>query len=214
MLERLRNMEPLSGQEEYRIRSRLRNIILLLAGMVLAFAIWAIVQKKGFSPVYYVIIVVFLLCNWLLMDVAPLFLCRAIAGRTDRQVSAFFKLMGLGLLGNLGLGWFLLAMNNQSIYGALVYLISTMAGRKQREIYFSKDEEAEKEPAPKKPEKEPDHLPTAADRMNRLNELSRLADQEAGLPAEEVQDTENTEDTENVQDTVNVQDTEANDGSV
>ena len=35
MLERLRNMEPLSGQEEYRIRSRLRNIILLLAGMVL-----------------------------------------------------------------------------------------------------------------------------------------------------------------------------------
>ena len=119
MLERLRNMEPLSGQEEYRIRSRLRNIILLLAGMVLAFAIWAIVQKKGFSPVYYVIIVVFLLCNWLLMDVAPLFLCRAIAGRTDRQVSAFFKLMGLGLLGNLGLGWFLLAMNNQSIYGAL-----------------------------------------------------------------------------------------------
>ena len=79
MLERLRNMEPLSGQEEYRIRSRLRNIILLLAGMVLAFAIWAIVQKKGFSPVYYVIIVVFLLCNWLLMDVAPLFLCRAIA---------------------------------------------------------------------------------------------------------------------------------------
>ena len=50
--------------------------------------------------------------------------------------------------------------------------------------------------------------------MNRLNELSRLADQEAGVPAEEVQDTENAEDTENVQDTVNVQDTEANDGSV
>ena len=103
MLDKLKNMEPLSPQEENRIMRKLRAVVLVMAGLVLAFAIWSIVKKRDFTAVYYVIVSVFLFCNWFLIDVAPAFLCRALAGRSDKKVSAFLKMAGLGLLGNIGL---------------------------------------------------------------------------------------------------------------
>ena len=116
MLDKLKNMEPLSPQEENRIMWKLRAVVLVMAGLVLAFAIWSIVKKRDFTAVYYVIVSVFLFCNWFLIDVAPAFLCRALAGRSDKKVSAFLKMAGLGLLGNIGLGWFLMSMQNQILY--------------------------------------------------------------------------------------------------
>ena len=185
MLDKLKNMEPLSAQEENRIMRRLRAAVLVLAGLVLAFAIWSIVKKRSFTTIYYVIVSVFLFCNWFLIDVAPAFLCRALAGRSDKKVSAFLKMAGLGLLGNIGLGWFLMSMQNQTMYGALVYLVSVIWARKQREIYYGPDDEEEEAAAESMPavaEKEseiaPDHLPTAADRLKRLNEISAKLDEE------------------------------------
>ncbi len=182
MLDKLRNMEPLSAQEENRILTRLRAAILILAGLVLAFAVWSIVNKREFSTAYYVIVVIFLFCNWFLIDVAPAFLCRALAGRSDRKVNAFLKMAGLGLLGNIGLGWFLMSMQNQTMYGALVYLVSVIWARKQREIYYGPDEEEEEVPKEEVAEekvvpKDPQHLPTAADRLKRLNEISAGLDE-------------------------------------
>ena len=98
MLDKLKNMEPLSPQEENRIMWKLRAVVLVMAGLVLAFAIWSIVKKRDFTAVYYVIVSVFLFCNWFLIDVAPAFLCRALAGRSDKKVNAFLKMAGLGLL--------------------------------------------------------------------------------------------------------------------
>ena len=49
MLDKLRNMEPLSAQEENRIMRRLRAAVLILAGLVLAFAVWSIVKKRSFT---------------------------------------------------------------------------------------------------------------------------------------------------------------------
>ena len=180
MLEKLRNMEPLSHEEESRINHRLRLAVILVAAGVLAFVIWSIVSKKGLSPAYYALVVVLLLTNWGLSDVAPIFLCRALAGRTRKQVNAYLMIVLFGLVANIGLGWFLLALQNQSIYGALLYLLGVTFSRKQREIYNSTDEEEEEEPQKPEPEEvKPDHLPTAADRLKRLNEISAQLDQEA-----------------------------------
>ena len=51
MLDKLKNMEPLSPQEENRIMRKLRAVVLVMAGLVLAFAIWSIVKKRDFSAV-------------------------------------------------------------------------------------------------------------------------------------------------------------------
>ena len=219
MLDKLKNMEPLSPQEENRIMRKLRAVVLVMAGLVLAFAIWSIVKKRDFTAVYYVIVSVFLFCNWFLIDVAPAFLCRALAGRSDKKVSAFLKMAGLGLLGNIGLGWFLMSMQNQTMYGALVYLVSVIMARKQREIYYGPDDEDEaQEQAPAKEEearKTPEHLPTAADRLKRLNEISAGLDvDESGVNEEDAEITETAAVTEPVEVTEPAEAAEENDGSV
>ncbi len=219
MLDKLKNMEPLSPQEENRIMRKLRAVVLVMAGLVLAFAIWSIVKKRDFTAVYYVIVSVFLFCNWFLIDVAPAFLCRALAGRSDKKVSAFLKMAGLGLLGNIGLGWFLMSMQNQTMYGALVYLVSVIMARKQREIYYGPDDEDEaQEQAPAKEEearKTPEHLPTAADRLKRLNEISAGLDaDESGVNEEDAEITEAAAVTEPVEVTEPAEAAEENDGSV
>lgn len=219
MLDKLKNMEPLSPQEENRIMRKLRAVVLVMAGLVLAFAIWSIVKKRDFTAVYYVIVSVFLFCNWFLIDVAPAFLCRALAGRSDKKVSAFLKMAGLGLLGNIGLGWFLMSMQNQTMYGALVYLVSVIMARKQREIYYGPDDEDEaQEQAPAKEEearKTPEHLPTAADRLRRLNEISAGLDaDESGVNEEDAEITEAAAVTEPVEVTEPAEAAEENDGSV
>ena len=215
MLDKLKNMEPLSPQEENRIMRKLRAVVLVMAGLVLAFAIWSIVKKRDFSAVYYVIVSV-----WFLIDVAPAFLCRALAGRSDKKVSAFLKMAGLGLLGNIGLGWFLMSMQNQTMYGALVYLVSVIMARKQREIYYGPDDEEEdvqKQEQARKEEvqKTPEHLPTAADRLKRLNEISAGLDaDESGVDAEDAEITETAAVTEPVDVTEPAEAAEENDGSV
>lgn len=219
MLDKLKNMEPLSPQEENRIMRKLRAVVLVMAGLVLAFAIWSIVKKRDFTAVYYVIVSVFLFCNWFLIDVAPAFLCRALAGRSDKKVSAFLKMAGLGLLGNIGLGWFLMSMQNQTMYGALVYLVSVIMARKQREIYYGPDDEDEaQEQAPAKEEearKTPEHLPTAADQLKRLNEISAGLDvDESGVNEEDAEITEAAAVTEPVEVTEPAEAAEENDGSV
>jgi len=189
MFDNLRKMEPLPAGEERRLSHRLRLGVIVVAAVVLAFVIWSIVTKRGLSKTYYVLVVVLLVTNWLLSDVVPVFLCRLLAGRSKKQAEAYVKAALFGLLANVGLGWFLLAMSNQSIYGALMYLVGMTFGRKQREIYSNPGEEdeerAQEEPA--EPEKAPDYLPTAADRLRRLNELAEQADADSGEgePAEQ-----------------------------
>ena len=220
MLDKLKNMEPLSPQEENRIMRKLRAVVLVMAGLVLAFAIWSIVKKRDFTAVYYVIVSVFLFCNWFLIDVAPAFLCRALAGRSDKKVSAFLKMAGLGLLGNIGLGWFLMSMQNQTMYGALVYLVSVIMARKQREIYYGPDDEEEdvqkqEQARNEEARKTPEHLPTAADRLKRLNEISAALDaDESGVDAEDAEITEAAAVTEPVEVTEPAEAAEENDGSV
>lgn len=183
MLDNLRKMEPLSAQEENRIMHRLRMTVLVIALAVLAFVVWSIVKKREFSTIYYVIVILFLAANWILTDVAPIFLARVLAGRTSAQAGGYLKAVLFGLLANAGLGWFLLSMNNQSLYGALVYLLGITMARKQRDIYRSEDEAGEENAEEAKTQNReeaaaPEHLPTAADRMRRLNELSAQFDAE------------------------------------
>ena len=180
MFDNLRKMEPLPAEEERRIAHRLRLGVIVVAVVVLAFVIWSIVTKRGLSKIYYVLVVALLATNWLLSDVVPIFLCRTLAGRSKKQAEAYVRASLFGLLANAGLGWFLLAMSNQSIYGALMYLVGMTMGRKQREIYSNPEEEEEENPeeAEAAPEESPDYLPTAADRLRRLNELAEQADAE------------------------------------
>ncbi len=192
MLEKLRNMEPLPKEEENRITRRLQLSVIVFAVAILAFIIWAIVKKKEPNGLYMGIVVLFLLCNWFFSDVAPIFFARALAGRSRRQVSAYMKAAGFGLLANFGLGWFIYAMNNQSLIGALVYLAGITFSRKQMDIYNS--DETEEEEEPQEEVVVPESLPTASDRLRRLNEIS--AQQDAALREAEGQDAQLQDETQ------------------
>ena len=168
MLEKLRNMEPLPSEEARRLDKKLRMGILAAAVCVAAVVVWMFVTKRPVGKLYFAVVFLFLACNWTLSDLIPAFAGRALAGRSDEQVSAFLKAAGLDLLANIGLGWFLAAMSHGSIYGAVVYFIGITGARKQRDIYFGTAEKKEKKAELREPEPaDPALLPTAADRLER-----------------------------------------------
>lgn len=188
MLENLRNMEPLPPEEARGIEKKLRMGILAAAVCVALIVVWMFITKRQIGKLYFAVVVLFLGCNWILSDVAPVFLARALAGRSDEQVSAYLKAAGLGLLANVGLGWFLAAMSNGSIYGAIVYFIGITGARKQREIYYGTAEQEESSPAPEEPESiDPALLPSAADRLEREAEPGAEAEAPEATPVTEAE---------------------------
>ena len=118
MLENLKNQERLSQDEEDRIDNRIRIIVLVMTGVVVAVIIWALVTKKPIGTWYYALILTLLAVIWLIKCVAATFLKHALAQRTDEQVSAYLKAAGLEFVSYAGLAWFLIGMNGNGIFGA------------------------------------------------------------------------------------------------
>ena len=149
MIEKMKNMEPLTEEEEARISRNLLIAILIPAAGVVGFMIWCGVRHMELGIPFYVLIGIFLLYEWLMMDVFSLYWKHGLAGKTDEQCSAAIKMALLGLLANGGLAFFLMSMNQYSIYGAVAYFLATMMKRKQRDIYegISEDEDTADETA-------------------------------------------------------------------
>ena len=143
MLENLKNQERLSPREEDRIDNRIRIIILVMTGIVVAVIIWAVVKKKPLGPWYYALILTLLAIIWILKCVVAGLLNHALAQRTDEQVAAYLKAAGLELASYAGLGWFLIGLNGNGIIGAVIYLIAMTTGRKQMELYYKEPGEEE-----------------------------------------------------------------------
>ena len=195
MLDHLRNQERLDPSVEDRIDRNTRIIILAMTAVVVAVILWAVFTKKPFGIWYYAVILVLLAIVWLIKCVISAFPKHALAQRTDEQVSAYLKAAGLELAAYVGLGWFLVGMQGNGIFGAVVYLIGITGARKQREIYYQEPgEETEEDGSPDQPDgpsdqtdedildgdvkvisesvspSEPGSLPSAADRLLREKE--------------------------------------------
>ena len=190
MLENLKNQNRLSPEEEERIDRVIRIFILVVTGVVIAVIIWALVTKKTFVSWYYALILTLLAMVWVVKCVLGGILKHSLAQRTDEQVMAYLKAAGLELVSYAGLAWFLIGMQGNGIFGAIVYLIGTTGARKQREIYYKEPGEEEEETggdaaqpeeqdaddgsapgAEDAPASETLTLPSAADRLQREKEL-------------------------------------------
>lgn len=187
MIEKLRNQERLSAEEENRIEKIIRICILSVLGAVICIILWGAFQHRTFGKLYYATIIILIAIVWFVQYVLSAILKHSLAGRTDEQVSAYLKAAGFELAAYAGLGWFLLAMNGNAIFGAVIYMIGVTAARKQKEIYYGtagKEDEQDTEPGSPSSgeagvtdvsEKEgdqsavmvPDSLPSAADRLLR-----------------------------------------------
>lgn len=144
MLENLRQQNRLSSVEERQIENKIRIILLIAAAIVIAFVVWTAMNKKSTSPLYYGVMIGLLVFVWIIQDVVGAVWKHALAQRSDEQVSAYLKAAGLDLVGYVGLTWFLLAMNSNSIIGAAIYLFGVTSARRQRDIYYTEpDEKAE-----------------------------------------------------------------------
>ncbi len=143
MLDNLRQMNRLSDAEERRIENRIRIIIFALALAVVIFVVMQGLKGVKLGPFYYGIMLTLLAVIWILQDVVGTVLKHALAQRTDEQVNAYLKACGLDLLSYVGLAWFLVAMNSNSIIGAAIYVVGITSSRKQRDIYYKEPGEEE-----------------------------------------------------------------------
>lgn len=142
MIEFLRNQERLSKEEEARIDSRIRTAILVLIAVAAGIIILALVRGKPPGNWYLALILAVLGTVWFTSYVLSAIWKRALAGRTDEQVSAYLRAALLGLCAYAGLGWFLIAMQGNAILGAVIYVLAITGARKQKEIYYKEDTEA------------------------------------------------------------------------
>ena len=182
MLEKFRNQERLSVDEEERIDRNIRYFILVLMGVIIAVLLWIVIAKKPLGPWYYASIITVLAVVWFSKCVLSAILKHSLAQRSDEQVSAYLKGAGLELLSYAGLCWFLVGLNGNGIYGAIAYLIGMTGARKQREAYYQEpgqEEEAGGSDAPEADTGSQEVLPSA-------QEISDSAESEPGvLPSAE-----------------------------
>ena len=182
MLEKFRNQERLSVQEEERIDRNIRYFILALMGVIIAVLLWIVIAKKPLGSWYYALIITVLAVVWFSKCVLSAILKHSLAQRSDEQVSAYLKGAGLELLSYAGLCWFLVGLNGNGIYGAIAYLIGMTGARKQRDAYDQEpgqEEEAGGSDAPEADTGSQEVLPSA-------QEISDSAESEPGvLPSAE-----------------------------
>ena len=182
MLEKFRNQERLSVEEEERIDRNIRYFILALMGVIIAVLLWIVIAKKPLGSWYYALIITVLAVVWFSKCVLSAILKHSLAQRSDEQVSAYLKGAGLELLAYAGLCWFLVGLNGNGIYGAIAYLIGMTGARKQRDAYYQEPgqkEEAGGSDAPEADTGSQEALPSA-------QEISDSAEREPGaLPSAE-----------------------------
>jgi hypothetical protein len=136
MIEKLRNQERLSEEQERRIEIRIRNAVLALIAVAVVVIIIALMRGMKPGNWYYALILAVLGSVWVTRYVLSAVWKRALAQRTDEQVSAYLKAAGLELAAYAGLGWFLIGLNGNAIIGAVIYVIAVTAARKQKDLYY------------------------------------------------------------------------------
>ena len=152
MLEKSRNQERLSVEEEDRIDRIVRIFILVLMAAIIAVLVWIVIAKKPLGAWYNAVIITVLAVVWFSKCVLSAILKHSLAQRSDEQVSAYLKGAGLELLAYAGLCWFLVGLNGNGIYGAIVYLIGMTGARKQRETYYQEPGQEEEDGSSDEPD--------------------------------------------------------------
>lgn len=152
MLEKYRNQERLSVEEEDRIDRIIRIFILVLMAVIIAVLVWIVIAKKPLGAWYNAVIITVLAVVWFSKCVLSAILKHSLAQRSDEQVSAYLKGAGLELLSYAGLCWFLVGLNGNGIYGAIVYLIGMTGARKQRETYYQEPGQEEEDGSSDEPD--------------------------------------------------------------
>ena len=152
MLEKFRNQERLSVDEEDRIDRIVRIFILVLMAAIIAVLVWIVIAKKPLGAWYNAVIITVLAVVWFSKCVLSAILKHSLAQRSDEQVSAYLKGAGLELLAYAGLCWFLVGLNGNGIYGAIVYLIGMTGARKQRETYYQEPGQEEEDGSSDEPD--------------------------------------------------------------
>lgn len=152
MLEKFRNQERLSVEEEDRIDRIVRIFILVLMAAIIAVLVWIVIAKKPLGAWYNAVIITVLAVVWFSKCVLSAILKHSLAQRSDEQVSAYLKGAGLELLAYAGLCWFLVGLNGNGIYGAIVYLIGMTGARKQRETYYQEPGQEEEDGSSDEPD--------------------------------------------------------------
>lgn len=190
MEEKGKSEERLSREEEYRIDQKIRMSAILLAVCILAYLIYCMMKKVQIGIVYYVIVIAFCAVYWTMSDLVSLKLKRGFAGRSERQKSAYKKMAALDLIGDIGLGVFLVGINEQySLVGAGVFLIGVVYGRKFRTEYEKEDGERSGGPGSRAAGEGQTGtpLPSAADRVQRKTAAEKIEElNRAAAEAEEV----------------------------
>ena len=129
-------------ETQKKIRRRITIGTLVALAVIIAIMIIGLITKTLSVFAFQVIVVVFLLAYWVVTDILEPRLTRELEEATPAQKTAYWKYMGVDLLGYLGLIYFMSTMGEQGsssmgIMGVVVYALCMSAKRRYREEFLN-----------------------------------------------------------------------------
>lgn len=118
-----------------KIERRITISSMLLAACVMGYFLYTMIVRREIGPEYYVVIVTFLSLFWILTDVLSVVLTKGFEGKTEAQIKAYKIFALLDLVGLAGLAYFVMALQNNGMMGAIIYAAAIMGKRKFYEEY-------------------------------------------------------------------------------
>jgi len=117
-------------QTSRKIKKRITMISILMLVVVVGYIIYAIVSKNLSILVFQILIGAFLIIYLLLLDIIEPLLLKQFDNITAEQKKAYFKFIGIDILGTGCLSYFILSMGKDSsegfgsFYAALIYMVT------------------------------------------------------------------------------------------
>lgn len=132
-------------EKTYKQRELLITILsYMMLGVVAVYLIYCFAAKKEPGMTFGILICIMLAVFWFLQDVVRIKALNRFEGKSPNQIEAYKKYALLDLAGYAGLGYFAVAVgSNTGMYGALVYVLTTMYKRKQLDKFRNPDPEEE-----------------------------------------------------------------------
>lgn len=128
----------MNPEEKKKVRKKITAASIVLLVLVVGYLVYTIASGNSNETVFNIVVGVFLVLYWLLLDVAEPKLTGDLEGLDGTRMRAFYRSVLLGFAGYAGLLYFLVGIGNSStgLLGVIVYVLTISAKRRAKEEYL------------------------------------------------------------------------------
>lgn len=128
----------MNPEEKKKVRKKITAASIVLLVLVVGYLVYTIASGNSNETVFNIVVGVFLVLYWLLLDVAEPKLTGDLEGLDGTRMRAFYRSVLLGFAGYAGLLYFLMGIGSSStgLLGVIVYVLTISAKRRAKEEYL------------------------------------------------------------------------------